>query len=154
MGKRIAVAVGFLALIIVAGGGGFFWGRSVGASQANQARQAAWGRLNRQGDQAPFANGTPPAGVQDGVRTPGAGGTMGTIESIEGNTVVVTTQDGSVRVQTTDTTLVQKMMSAGVTDLVVGEQVMVTGSKNDDGSVTARSIQSLRAFEGQRSDQE
>jgi hypothetical protein len=69
---------------------------------------------------------------------------MGTIEQVEGTTLVITTDTGSVRVQTSDTTLIEKTMSVGVGDLRVGERVMVSGSKNDDGSYTARSIQSLR----------
>ena len=44
--------------------------------------------------------------------------------------------------QTSDTTLIEKTMSVSVGDLKVGERVMVSGSKNDDGSYTARSIQS------------
>jgi hypothetical protein len=42
-------------------------------------------------------------------------------------------------VQTADTTLVEKYTTASVGDLKVGEQVIVSGSQNDDGSVTARS---------------
>jgi len=33
-----------------------------------------------------------------------------------------------------------------VGDLKVGEQVVVSGSRNNDGSYTARSIQSMRAL--------
>lgn len=147
MGKRIAVVLGVLALVIVAAGGGFFYGKSVGASQASLARQQfARGRLNGQGSQTPAANRTPQPGSQNGARQ--GNGTMGTVESIEGDTVVISTQQGSVRVKTTDTTLIQKFTSVGVKDLATGEQVMVAGSKNDDGSITARSIQSLRSFQG------
>lgn len=71
---------------------------------------------------------------------PFRGGIMGTIEAIEGDTLVVTTEAGEVRVQTTDTTLIEKSMTVGVEDLEAGEQVVVAGSRNDDGSVTARSI--------------
>jgi hypothetical protein len=35
----------------------------------------------------------------------------------------------------------------GVGDLEIGERVIVSGSQNDDGSVTARSIQSMQAFQ-------
>ena len=73
---------------------------------------------------------------------------MGTIEEIQGNTLVLSTQDGTVRVQTSDTTLIEKFTSVGLLELKVGEQVMASGTKNDDGSYTARSIQSLRGFGG------
>jgi hydrogenase maturation factor len=65
---------------------------------------------------------------------------MGTIKAVEGDTLVVTTEKGEIRVQTTDTTLIEKSMALEVGDLEVGEQVMVSGSQNDDGSITARSI--------------
>ena len=35
-------------------------------------------------------------------------------------------------------------MAATVADLEVGESVIVSGTENDDGSITARSIQSMR----------
>jgi len=75
---------------------------------------------------------------------------MGTIEAIEGDTLVVSTEEGEIRVQTTDTTLIEKYTSVGVEDLAVGEQVVVSGSQNDDGSITARSI---RSFETPQSDE-
>jgi hypothetical protein len=49
-------------------------------------------------------------------------------------------------VQTTDTTLIEKNMSVGVGDLEVGEMVVVSGPQNEDGSITARSVMSIRAF--------
>jgi len=45
-----------------------------------------------------------------------------------------------------DTTLIEKLSSVGVQALTKGEQVSVAGSTNADGSITARSIQSVRAF--------
>jgi hypothetical protein len=78
---------------------------------------------------------------------------MGTIEAVEGDTLLVSTEEGEIRVHTTDTTLIEKYMAVGVGDLEVGERVVVSGSRNDDGSVTARSIQSPRAFQGPQSDE-
>jgi hydrogenase maturation factor len=56
----------------------------------------------------------------------------------------VTTQDGNtVQVITTDTTLIQKYTNVTVDALEPGEQVMVSGSTGDDGTITARSIRSM-----------
>jgi hypothetical protein len=54
-------------------------------------------------------------------------------------------------VHATDTTLIEKYMTVGVADLQAGERVVVSGSQNDDGSVTARSIQSMRNFQAPQS---
>jgi hypothetical protein len=54
-------------------------------------------------------------------------------------------------VHATDTTLVEKYTAVGVGDLEVGERVIVSGSQNDDGSVTARSIQSMQGFQAPQS---
>jgi hypothetical protein len=152
VGRRVWMVVGIVVLVIVAAGGGFLWGRSVGESQASQARQQfARGRFVGQGDWTPGLGQTPQPGRQNA--RPGGGGTMGTIESIEGDTLVVSTQEGSIRVKTTDTTLIQKFTSVGVDALETGEQVMVAGTKGDDGTITARSIQSLRAFQMPQTDE-
>jgi len=59
----------------------------------------------------------------------------------------VNTQEGTLRVRTTDTTLIQKVMLVGVEELETGEQVLVAGSRDEDGTITARSIQPARAMQ-------
>ena len=81
---------------------------------------------------------------QEGAVQPG-GGVRGTIEAIEGETVIVNSDEGIVRVMTTDSTLIEQLMVVGVDDLEIGKMVIVMGSRNDDGTLTARSIQAVRA---------
>ena len=69
---------------------------------------------------------------------------MGTIEAVEGDTLVVTTQEGTIRVQTTDTTMIEKYTTVAISDLETGERVVVSGTRQDDGSYTARSIRVLQ----------
>jgi hypothetical protein len=141
------MTIGLIAVVVLAAvGGGAFWaGTKVGENRVTQdqarfLRQQARG----QGGQFPSPLQTPQPG-QGGVQGLGSG-VMGTIEEVQGNTLSVSTAEGTIRVQTTDTTLIEKYLSVNVGDLKVGEQVVVSGSRNDDGSLTARSIQSLRAL--------
>ena len=72
------------------------------------------------------------------------GGLAGQVESIEGDTVIIVTDDGEkVRVETTETTLIEKYISVPVTDLEPEEQVIIEGSTDDDGNMTATSIQAI-----------
>jgi hypothetical protein len=94
-------------------------GQQPGEVQLGQFGQGGFGRLGGQG-----------------------GDLVGQIEDIDGNTLVVTSFDGQeTRVQVTDTTLVEKYASVTAAELLPGEQVIVSGSENEDGSVTARSVQ-------------
>jgi len=157
MGKRVVAGLGILALVLLAAAGGFFYGTSVGEARANAAQQQFFqqrfggqGRQPGQGQGGPGGQlpGTGQTG-QPGQRGAGrfGGGTLGTIEAIEGDSLIVSTDlEETIRVQTTDTTLIEKFTAVKMGDLVVGERVVVSGSRNDDGSITARSIQSLRAF--------
>ena len=138
----IGIAAGVLVLAIA---GGAFWGGMVyGKSQANQAgvpftREGFAGR----GGQFPGAMGTRQAG--QGGATPLGEGVMGTIQEIDGQVLVINTGQETVRVEVSDTTLIQKTMPVGIDALEVDEQVIVLGRQNDDGSITARSIQPFRA---------
>jgi len=149
--KKIWIVVGVLVLVVAVGGGAFWAGMSYGKSQAEQdvmglmqERMGARGGQFPEGGQFP-GGGQLPQGEQ-GDTTQFGDGVRGTIEAIEGDTLVINTDEGIIQVQTTDTTLIEKNMSVGVGDLEVGEMVVVSGPQNEDGSVTARSVMSVRAF--------
>jgi hypothetical protein len=149
MNKRILIGLGILLLVVLAAGGGFYAGTvsAQGARQGFNRGQFAAG----QGGQFQRADRTPQPGQPDNARMGPGGGVMGTIKSAEGNTLVVTTSDGDTQVHVTDTTLIEKYTTVNVGDLSAGERVVVSGSQNDDGSITARSIQSMRNFQAPQS---
>ena len=133
----IGIAAGVLVLAIA---GGAFWGGMVygKAQQARQfSEQFAGGRFGAPGEGFPGAIATRQVGREGPA---GAGGVMGTIQSIEGSVLVIASDEGTIRVQTSDTTLIEKTMPVGVADLAVDERVIVSGVRNDDGSITARSV--------------
>jgi hypothetical protein len=86
-------------------------------------------------------NGGGPGGGNGGA--PGGFGdvTSGTVTSVDGTTVTITLQDGStVTISTTADTTVTKTVDATVSDLAAGEEIIVTGTKDASGNVTATSI--------------
>ena len=138
------ILIAALAVVVV-GGGAFYAGTKVGEGRASQNQAALFQQRGMgQRGELPGVDRTPQAGQRsfEGL----GGGTVGTIEGIEGDSLVVSTGEGTIRVQTTDTTLIEKSMTVHVGDLEIGEQVGVSGSRNDDGSLTARSIRSMQGF--------
>ena len=143
MKKPLIIAVAVVGVLLV-GAGSFWAGMSFGESRATQTRQSFLEeRLGQRGGQFPMPGQTPQPGQAGAQRL--AGGVMGTIEKVEGETLVVTTQQGDIQIKTTDTTLIQKYSMVTIADLAAGEQVVVSGTRNEDGSYTARSIQVLPA---------
>ena len=150
--KKTWIVVGVLVLVVAVGAGAFWAGMSYGKSQAEQDVMGLMqGRMGARGGQFPeggqFRQGEQGDAPQFGEGMMGAMGTMGTIEGVEGETLIINSNDGIIRVQTVDTTMIEKNMSVGVGDLEVGEMVVVSGPQNDDGSITARSIMSMRTFQ-------
>jgi hypothetical protein len=155
--NRVAMGVIGAVILVVVAGGAFYGGMKVGQNQviANpmqylQQARVQGGQFPGQGGDVPRFRGTPEPGQQGFGRI---GGAFDTIQSIEGNEVLVSREDGIVRIITTDTTLIQKYTSVGVDELEPGEQVIVSGSENEDGSITARSIRSLAGMQFDVSDQ-
>ena len=162
--KKALAAIVVVVLALAAAVAGYLYGRSGGNALANipglgslaasQPRTLEFqpGQLNpsqmTEEQRQQFRQGRM-GGVQGGL--PGnaagfAGGIFGAIESIEDGVLTIKSNDGSlIKVETTDTTLIQKLMDVGVADLRVGESVTVSGSQSEDGTTTARSIRVLTA---------
>jgi len=149
--KKIWIGAAALLIVVAVGAGAFWAGMSYGKSQAGQdITSLMQERMGARGGRVPGQGMFPQEGQGDapqfGSGMMGATGTMGTIEGVEGETIIINSDEGIIRVQTTDTTLIEKNMPVGVGDLEIGEAVVVSGPRNDDGSITARSVMSIRAF--------
>lgn len=67
---------------------------------------------------------------------------IGSIVSIDGTSITLKMQNGSSRVILySPTTEVGKFVTGKTSDLQAGENIMVSGQTNSDGSITAQSIQ-------------
>jgi hypothetical protein len=70
----------------------------------------------------------------------GAGAT-GTVQTINGNTLTVTTQNGSpVSVVLSANTTIEKLTQGTAGDITIGGNVTVAGPRNADGSIQAASV--------------
>ena len=67
-------------------------------------------------------------------------GVAGTLSNINGNTLTLTSQQGTVTVNVSSTTTIQKTVNGTVSDLQVGQSLSVTGSQDAGGNLTAASI--------------
>lgn len=139
MDKNISKLLPVVIVAVVCGAAGFF-----GGTQYQKAQTPASGNKN-------FANGNIPGGagqMANGTRRTGQNGqggfTNGDIISKDSQSITVKLRDGSSKIVFySGSTQVAKQTSGTADDLAVGSTVMVTGSTNSDGSITAQSI-SLR----------
>jgi len=118
--------IGVVVVLLIVGGGAFYAGKSM----ANGAGPVARGQFN-----ATFAG--------RGGRGAGGGITLGTIVSTANGSISIQQQNGSSTeiVLISPTTQILKQAAGTAADLTAGIQVVVTGTANSDGSLTANSIQ-------------
>lgn len=119
-----------LVAIIIATGA-FFAGIQYQKSQSNQvlAGIGAGGYARR-------------FGAAGRLRANGSTVTRGEIISADANSITVKLRNGNSKIVLfSDKTSVNKTVSGSTTDLTTGQQVMVFGTNNTDGSVTAQIIQ-------------
>lgn len=153
--KQSTMIVILVAVVLVVGGGAFYGGMKYGENRIMQDPAALFQQMQGgMGGQFPGGGTRQPGTTTD--RTGGgltAGGTLGTIQKIDGDTIVLSTENDTIEVITSETTFIQKMMDVGTEALEVGESVIVTGSENADGSISARSIRSAQGMRSATSDQ-
>jgi Domain of unknown function (DUF5666) len=86
-------------------------------------------------------NSTGPNGQRNGNFRGLGGGTVGQILSKDANSITVKLPDGSTKIVfLSGTTTVDKTAQGKASDLAAGQNVVVAGSANSDGSITAQRI--------------
>jgi len=116
--------------VVVVGALAFYGGMKYGQNQNSSSQNSG----NRQGFQQ-SANGARRS-INNG------GFTTGQIISKDSNSITLQLTNGGSRVVFfSDSTKISKSSTSTVNDLQTGEQALVSGTPNSDGSITAQSIQ-------------
>jgi hypothetical protein len=124
--KKYIVHMVWVVIAIVALGGGFFWGKANGAaSQATGSVGAYSSSMRRAANSAA-----------------GGGLVVGTIAVIDSSSITLQLANGNSEVvfYSTSTPISEPTMISANT-LKVGTTIMVGGTSNSDGSLTAQTIQ-------------
>ena len=149
MKKLLLVAV---AVAVLVGGGAFYGGmkyaegrssRGFGDNFQNLQNLSPEERQQRLGELganvgAGFRGG---AGSQ-GTRGVGGGFVSGEVISKDEKSIIVKVSDGGSKIVFySDSTEISKFTDGSINDLVIGKTVSINGTPNQDGSVTANSVQ-------------
>lgn len=132
--KIVSVIVG----IAVIGGGSFYAGMKYGQKNASALRSA--GTFSRAQLGTGAANGA--GGVRIARGAGGGGFTQGTVIAKDDKSITVKIQTGGSKiVLMSATTPLMKTVSGSSSDVTIGTEVIVSGTSNSDGSITAQSVQ-------------
>lgn len=127
-----------LLTAVVVGGGGFYGGMKY--AQAHPAQIPGGRAANAQGFRNGFSGGQGQGRGAGGMGN--AGFTAGSIVSKDTSTLTLKLRDGGSKLVLYSTsTRVAKTSEGTLNDLVLGTEVTVMGSANQDGSVTAGQVQ-------------
>jgi hypothetical protein len=164
--KKWHIAV-IVVVVVAVAAGSFFGGRAAaggGTPTVEEAMKALQNATPQQLQQA-AANGNGLPGAFQGTGGAGPNGT-GTGRFTGGNAVagqIIAADDSSITVKTSDgstkivllssSTSITKTQQGSKTDLTTGQEVVVTGTTNSDGTVAASRVQvgaNLAAVQGTR----
>jgi len=127
--------IGFIIAVVVVGVGSFYGGMLYGKSSIGKNLGKNFPGQNGQ----MMGNGQ---GKISGSKATGANFINGSIMAKDDKSITVKSMDGGSKIiLLSDTTQVNKSVSGALSDLEIGKNVMVTGTANPDGSLTAKSVE-------------
>ncbi len=133
--KKYRTQIIWMIVAVVALVGGFFWGKSVGASAVAAGRAGA-GRFALGSSTAAFAGRAGFGGAA------GGGFTAGQVLSVDSDSLTLQLANGnSENVFFSSSTQISMPEPVPASSIQSGTMVMITGTTNSDGSVTASTIQ-------------
>ena len=132
MGKTIGLIIGVIVLVGATGAGAFYGGTVYQQQQQTNVRNT-------------FFNGRGGAGGAGGNGGRGGfgGGVFGTVKTVNGNTITVSTAQNVTTVTLSDSTVIMKSTTGTPADILVGAQITVRGQRDSSGNVTATNVQLL-----------
>ena len=151
MRKPVILLAAVLGVVVVAGGS-FFGGMAFQRyRQTNVQQQFFADRGFGAGGQTPMlGSGGPDGGLVPFGDAGGAGGQVaggrganGTVESLGGDTLQLSTAEGEITVTLTDETVLSRTTTVERSELQAGAQVTVIGERDGAGDITAAVIQIL-----------
>ena len=125
MGKTIGLIIGVIVLVGATGAGAFYGGTVYQQQQQTNVRNT-------------FFNGRGGAGG-GGF----GGGVFGTVKTVNGNTITVSTAQNVTTVSLITSTVILKTTTGTQADIQVGDQITVRGQPDSSGNVTATNVQLL-----------
>lgn len=151
--RKPAVLLGAVLGVLVVAGGSFFGGMAFQRYRQTNVQQQFFADrgFGAGGQEAPlFGSGGPQGEFVPFGDAGGAGGQAvterganGTVESLEGDTLQLTTAEGEITVTLTDETVLSRTTTVERSELQAGAQVTVIGERDDAGDITAAVIQIL-----------
>jgi hypothetical protein len=125
-----------VVVVVAVGVGAFFGGRATGGGGTPTVAEA----MKVLQSQAQQGNGTGFPGANGTARRGGA--VSGSIIAADATSITVKTSDGGTKIiLVSGSTTVAKVSDGTQSDLTVGQNVVVTGTTNTDGSVSATRVQ-------------
>jgi uncharacterized protein YneF (UPF0154 family) len=122
-----------LIVLIIVGAGGFFGGMKYGESQAlKNLTPEKMREIFQQGGQT----------FQGQRQRTGQNFVLGQVISKDEKSLTIKLADGSTKIVFfSQSTQISKATEGSIEDIEIGKEVSVTGTQNEDGSLTARTIQ-------------
>ncbi len=140
--KGVRIPIPAAALVVIAVGLlGLWGGAQLKGSNASATTNAANGNGFRRGNGEFPGGGFGGGGNGGNGANPGRGGTVGTVKSVDGNTITISTPNGgTVTVTVNGSTTVTKTETGSISDVTPGENIIVRGTTGSDGTTTADQI--------------
>jgi uncharacterized protein YneF (UPF0154 family) len=124
-----------LIILIIVGAGGFFGGMKYGQSQALK-------NLTPEKMREIFQQGGGQLFTQNQGQRQRAGFLSGQVISKDEKSLTIKLADGSTKIVfLSPSTQITKATKGSIEDIEIGKEILVTGTQNEDGSLTARTIQ-------------